>query len=215
MLQASMQAVEEGAASNADDAFHLAPATPPVPIRRPVRPHELGLPQRTEIDAFAIGLGASMDLAHGWDCENGAECVNRAYAGELFPTEAEARAAVRRYILDRCRQMFPHWEPAYTYKMLSDRDGLEAVHILRVEGAIDACYDYREAGCQLHDAFEQLRLGAGKSEAWSIARNNRSNHGALSARLPGATTEGHLFAFLTGCDDLRVTSVDTTRPPRL
>jgi hypothetical protein len=213
MLMVSAQAMEADPASGAEGVAEAAPVRLRSKVAR--RPHELGLPGRAIVDAYSIGLGPSLDLAHGWDCPNGAECVNRAFAGELFPTEAEARSAVKNYMLDVCRQMFGRRDAIRTYRELSRADGFEPVHILRVEGELEACHDYRQLGCQLQNAFEQLRQGAGAGDAWSMARENRRHYGALTARLPGKTSEGLLFAFVSGCADLEVTSVTTARPPDL
>jgi hypothetical protein len=175
--------------------------------------HPLGRPVCTEIDAFAIGLGPVLDLAEGWDCVNGADCENRAYAGELYPTETEARRGVRAYMLDRCRKLFPGWSAARAYWELDQRDGLEQVFIVKVSGEVDACFDYREVGCQMDGAFDQLRLGEGRGAAWSLVRRHRDRYGAHAVRLPGPTHEGHLFAFVGACRNLRMRAVAKISPP--
>ena len=177
------------------------------------RPHELGQPEPSEVDAFAIGLGPTLDFADGWDHAHGAECENRAVASELFPTEREARLAVRAYTLNRCGKIFRHWPPETTYRIFSQLDGFEPVHVVHVKGTVAACYDYRELGCEIKDAFAQLRQGAGRGDAWNRVRSHRALYGAHAARLPGSTREGHLFAFLTACTDLAMTSVAEVYPP--
>jgi hypothetical protein len=180
-----------------------------------VPPHRLGLPQRIEVEAFAVALGRGLDFAEGWDCKNGADCKNRAYAGEFFPTEAEARQGVRQYILERCAELFPSWSAERAYREMNRRDGLEHVHIVRVTGSVDACFDYREAGCEMAGAFDQLRRGEGRGAAWRLMRRHRNHYGARAVRLPGRTSEGFFFGFVTACTDLSMHSVAKVRAPEL
>jgi hypothetical protein len=109
---------------------------------------------------------------------------------------------------------FSHWRPFHAYRELDRLDGLERLHILHVTGTLEACYDYREIGCQIDGAPEQLQSGEGQGAAWSVVRRNRAHFGAYATRLPGKTTEGHLFAFLTGCRQLRMTSIAKVPCPR-
>jgi hypothetical protein len=186
--------------------------TPPV-AKVPL--HPLGIPRAVGVEAYGIALGQILDFAEGWDCARGPHCENRAYASELFPTEDEARHAVRAYVLERCAGLFPSWSPEHAYRELDRLDGLEHVHILRVTGVVDACFDYREVGCQIQNAFDQLRQGEGQGAAWRIMRRQREQYGARAVRLPGRTSEGLFFGFLTACDRLRMVPVAEVRPPEL
>jgi hypothetical protein len=194
-----------GASGTAGD-LRLATESPLAP-----RSHPLGSPSANEVDGYAIGIGPILDFADGWDCENGAECKNRAVVGELFRTEREARLAVSAYVARLCGKIFP-WPRDRGYRVLSEIDGMEPVHIVRVKGTVADCYDYRELGCRVKDAFEQLSLGEGQGEAWHRVREHRSLYGAHAARLPGQTSEGQLFAFLTACEAVEMTSVGKVYP---
>jgi hypothetical protein len=86
---------------------------------------------------------------------------------------------------------------------------LEPIHVVCVDGFLDACYDYREQGCDIPDAYEQLCRGEGTGEAWDTVRLHRRDFGAQAALLPSASGDGRLFAFTAACKRLAMSSVDT------
>jgi hypothetical protein len=152
-------------------------------------------------------------LAEGWDCENGPDCENRAHAGELFGSVAEAEAAAPRNATERAARLV-RGSPTEAYRRLYLPDGPEPLNIVHVHGVLASCFDYREVGCKLADAFRELRLGAGDGEAWKLVRSHRREYGALSVLLPGSDPQGQLFAFVSGCQELKMTPAAVVELPR-
>jgi hypothetical protein len=175
--------------------------------------HPLGRPSAIELNHFAISLDPRLDRAEGWDCPNGAACVNRAHIGMLHVDEGEAREFIPTHSLDWAKQVLNLRPRDLAAKGLIAEGPLPTFHIVHVEGTIVG-YDYRSTGCQIPDAFDQLWRREGAGPAWRRVLAHRARYGAHGATLPGRTSGGLLFAFLTGCNDLTMTSVDRV-PGRL
>jgi hypothetical protein len=175
--------------------------------------HPLGRPQILELDHYAVSLSQKLDRAEGWDCPNGAYCENRAHVGKLHVLAEEAREFVPTHSLEWTKQVLNLRPPDLAAAGLIAEGPLPRFYIVHVEGTIVG-YDYRPTGCQIPDAFEQLWRSEGTGPAWQRVLAHRARHGAHAAALPGRTSGGLFFAFLTGCEDLTMTSVDVV-PGRL
>lgn len=175
--------------------------------------HPLGEPQEIELDHFALSLDPVLDRAEGWDCPNGMYCTNRACVGKLHNTIDQARDYLLTHSLEWTKQVLNIRPRNLAARALTAEGPLPHFHLVHVEGVVVG-YDYRASGCQIPNAFDQLWHQEGRGPAWRRVLAHRARYGAHAAALPGRTSGGFLFAFLTGCDDLEMTSVDRA-PGRL
>jgi|GEM_PF-2826350 len=180
-------------------------------------PHWLGSPQSLDIDAYALSICPRLERADGWDCcPNGPDCPDGAFVGDLYECEAEARADIEEHTKRWARRVLTTHSPASAAQALarepdsSLRHPIGPFHIVHVEGVVRG-YDYRVAGCQIGDAFQQLRHRSGDGLAWRIVRAHRALYGAHAALLAGSTPGGSLFVFRDSCDGLEMESVGKIR----
>jgi hypothetical protein len=172
-------------------------------------PHPLGAPERVALHAFAIAKGPTLDHGDGWECRHGPECPNRTRVGALHATIEEALAGAPRFALRAAQLTMSREADDLSTEVLRFVDRLEPIHIVCLDGFLDACFDYRARGCHIADAYEQLCHGEGSGRAWDTVRQHREEFGAQAALLPGTSREGELFAFTSACRELSMTSVET------
>lgn len=150
---------------------------------------------RFEIDNYAVFDHADPDRAGTWINRHDADDPNAAFLLELFESVEQARATFRSRAERVAGEIYPHNRA----KAVSVIDEIERkLTVRRVTTRTARGRDYRGCVCEeLPDVLPEIRSGERHVRAWrEIVRQREAEHvdGAL---LPGPTSAGTLFVFIT------------------
>jgi hypothetical protein len=153
--------------------------------------------EELEFDAFALCQGPDLDRTF----DQVAGSRDRAYAAKLYLSVEDALEDVPARTLDWTRRVLSTRSRGAAARYLAEARPLRRFEIRNLRGAARG-RDYRLAGCQIDNPFEQLAYGNGSEAAWTVVRGDRDVAGAHVARIPDGTTPGLFFGFLAGCRGL-------------
>ena len=130
---------------------------------------------RLPVDAAVLCDYNGLDPAGLWcDC-NRPLCPHAAYLVELFPTVAAARQHARQ----RAERFAEEAISSRREKVLRSH----RLYVRWLESTEARGQDYRNGGCGIADAIEQLREGRGQEPAWREIKRQQIEEGADGALL--------------------------------
>ena len=157
------------------------------------------LPPLTQlsVEGYAISDYNDLERAGSWlECLVQG-CRNRAYLTALHPTKADAIGAVALRGLALSQAVLPS-RPAELTRRRPLRFNIWHVQAINILGR-----DYRDSGCHIPNASLQLREGRGTEPAWVEIQRQRDDEDVEGALLPGLTSVGDMFLFVSAGARLR------------
>jgi hypothetical protein len=151
--------------------------------------------QHLKVDAFAIFDHADPDRAGPWIDRCEPDDPDAAYLIELYETLQEAIAAIR----PRAERVAKVTFPNHAVLAASAADDIEReLQVRHVRTRAVRGRDYRFCSCQmLPAALPQIRSGRREARAWLEILRQREVNEVNGALLPGPTSAGTLFIFIT------------------
>lgn len=170
------------------------PSAPPAGRKEPPRRPPV---EELELNTFALCQGPDLDRT--FDQVGGSR--DRAYAAKLYLSVEDALEDVPARTLAWARRVLSTRSSGTAARYLAEVRPLRRFEVRNLRGTARG-RDYRLAGCQIENPFDQLAYGNGSEPAWTVVRGDRDVAGAQVARIPDGTTAGLFFGFLAGCRGL-------------